>query len=114
MFKKTVQLSLMAGALVLGGCVIAVGTDEYHNKHSSVDTRQAVSDLALGTSMEKAKLTLGAPKNVEAFKASGGEYRVLYYKLGEGLTPLVFFNGQLEGIGDLAMNEAKLKGDNSK
>lgn len=114
MMKKAAQLSVMLSALALGGCVIAVGTDDYPNKHSTIDTRQAVSDLALGTSIETAKASLGAPKNVEAFKNAAGEYRVLYYKLSDGLTPLVFLNGKLEGIGDLAMNDAKLKGDTAK
>lgn len=106
--KLRYPLAALAAALLLNGCVIAIDPDDHKHVHSS-EKALTMAQMPLGTSTEQVIEQLGGPDKVEVFQRAAGEYRVLVYRHGDknSLTPLVFLNGKLEGIGQMAVDQAR-------
>lgn len=106
--KMRYPLAAVAAAVLLSGCVIAIDPDD-HKHVSSNEKVQTMAQMPLGTSTEQVIEQLGGPDKVEVFQRAAGEYRVLVYRHGDknSLTPLVFLNGKLEGIGQMAVDQAR-------
>lgn len=114
------QLMLIASLAVLGGCVIAVNTDDREGKDSwhSVqrDNIRQIEQLALGQPEEVVRARFGKPDFQESFLREGQEFVALYYRTrhvdSDGVTsrdettPLVFVNEKLVGWGDSALENA--------
>lgn len=105
--KMRYPLAAVAAAVFLSGCVIAVNPDDHKHLHGS-KAALTMAQMPLGSSVDQTIEALGRPERVEVFQSEAGEYRILLYRHGEkdSLTPLVFLNGKLEGIGSTAQHHA--------
>lgn len=118
---------ILLAALMLNGCVLHIGRDGDHDddQYDSVHAletrnREAISRLALGSSLDQVRSQFGDPDFTEASLVDGQEIRVLRYRTHrthsdgdttrDETTPLVFEDGKLVGIGERAAAEAMRAG----
>lgn len=123
---KSVGILLVALlAMPLGGCVIAIDTNEFEEGLEDWRDRQERNDryirrLDLGRSIHSVESDLGEPDFVESFWRNDEEFTVLYYRTHrtrddgrttkDETTPLVFIDGELVGRGDSAIDLATSRG----
>lgn len=114
------RLLTLASLLMLGGCVIAVNTDDWEHsdgwKARQDDNERTINRLEIGDSKTDIRDELGKPDFNESFLREGQTYTVLYYRTrhvasdGETTkdetTPLVFVDDELVGWGESAINHA--------
>ncbi len=106
-------------ALILSGCVVAIGNDDDWDESWSKrqrENREAIADLELGLRRDTVIQRLGTPDFSESFLRDGQEFVVLFYRThrrhGDGetsrdeTTPLVFVNDDLVGWGESAIDKA--------
>jgi hypothetical protein len=121
---KAMSRFLVASMLIatLGGCVVAIGPDEFERSRSDWselerDNRRAIDNLTLGTRLAEVRDAMPHTADFsEAFVSNGIDYRVLFYRTqrveGDGATtrdettPLVFADGELVGWGPSALRDA--------
>lgn len=118
---------ILFAALMLNGCVLHIGRDgdddddQYDSVHAQeTRNREAISRLALGSSLDQVRSQFGDPDFTEASLVDGHEIRVLRYRTHrthsdgdttrDETTPLVFEDGKLVGIGERAAAEAMRAG----
>lgn len=116
---------ILLAALMLNGCVLHIGRDGDDDQYDSVHAqearnREAISSLALGSSLDQVRSQFGDPDFTEASLVDGHEIRVLRYRTHrthsdgdttrDETTPLVFEDGKLVGIGERAAAEAMRAG----
>lgn len=119
MFRRFRTLAVLPLALILSGCVVAIGNDDDWDESWSErqrENREAIADLELGLRRATVVERLGTPDFSESFLRDGQEFVVLFYRThrrhGDGetsrdeTTPLVFVDGDLVGWGDSAVDNA--------
>jgi len=106
--KMRYPLAAIAAAVLLSGCVIAVDPDNHKHRSHGSDTALTMAQTPLGSSVDQVIERLDRPERVEVFQRAAGEYRILIYRHGDqnSLTPMVFLNDKLQGIGQLAVEAA--------
>ncbi len=117
----TISALLLPLLLATSGCVVHVGGGDYGDRDGKVvrqenRNREAISSLALGTSIDQVRAQLGQPIFTDATTVKGEEVRVLRYRTHrvradgdttpDETTPLVFHKGLLTGIGERAVEAA--------
>lgn len=114
------RLLTLAALLMLGGCVIAVNTDDWEHedgwKARQKENERVISRLQIGDLKSEIRDELGRPDFNESFIREGQTYTVLYYRTrhlshdGETTrdetTPLVFVDNELVGWGESAVDHA--------
>lgn len=121
MSRRFRTLAVLPIALLLTGCVVAIGNDDDWDDHDGWSKRQrenreAIADLELGLRRDVVMERLGTPDFSESFLRDGEEFVVLFYRThrrhGDGetsrdeTTPLVFVNDDLVGWGESAIDKA--------
>lgn len=115
--------TVLAGSLLLQGCVIVTESDwkegraEYDGQVDERENRNRIAALPMQLSVNEVKQRLGTPDFSDRWQADDSDYQVLYYRThrthADGMTtrdectPLVFVNGELTGTGDLALDSIK-------
>ncbi|MEE4300850.1 MAG: DUF3192 domain-containing protein [Pseudomonadales bacterium] len=114
-------LTVLPLAVLLSGCVVAIGNgddDDWDDGWSKRqrENREAIADLELGLRRDTVIDRLGTPDFSESFLREGREFVVLFYRThrrhGDGetsrdeTTPLVFVNDDLVGWGESAIAHA--------
>ena len=118
MQQSTRLLVLVFLAVLLSGCVVAIGNDGPESRDSAWaeverDNRRAIDSLLMGMGIREVQLAMPHEADFsEAFMVDGVAHRVLFYRTqrveGDGVTsrnettPLVFADGQLVGWGESA------------
>jgi len=122
--KALLLTSLLAGTVLLSGCVISIDDnydDGYHvssmsswEKHEAKN-RQFIADLSPGVSKNSVVGKLGPADFNEMVSSDGDAVQVLYYRTqridDDGVTtknectPLVFVNNELVGWGELSLSK---------
>jgi outer membrane protein assembly factor BamE (lipoprotein component of BamABCDE complex) len=118
--SRTGLLAVMF-ALLLSGCVIAIGGEEFRDdsnrwRERAESNKQHIHELRPGAHMDSVVATMGRPDISEVFVRDGKTYRVYYYRTRQvhsdrtttkdEATPLVFVDDQLVGWGDTAIQFA--------
>lgn len=117
MLKLMILLPVLM--LPLGGCVIAVNTDDMDSadwEDREQRNERAIRRMSLGRSAMSIESELGEADFEETFWREGEQFRVLFYRTqrmrGDGrttrdeTTPLVFIDGELVGWGESAIEHA--------
>lgn len=123
MKKLPLFASVLTAAMMLQGCVIVTESDwedgksQYEGQQQERDNRTMIAALPMALSVEEVKQRMGTPDFSDRVQDDGITYQVLYYRThrqhADGMTtrdectPLVFKNGELTGIGELALDSIK-------
>jgi hypothetical protein len=122
--KALLLTSLLAGTVLLSGCVISID-DNYEDGHNvssaanwqkhEAKNRQFIADASLGMLKRSVVDTLGPADFNEMVSSDGDAVQVLYYRTqridDDGITtknectPLVFVNNELVGWGELSLSK---------
>jgi hypothetical protein len=122
--KARLLTSLLAGTVLLSGCVISIDDnyDDGYNLSSGANwekheakNRQFIADVSLGVSKSAVVDKLGSADFNEMVSSDGDAVQVLYYRTqridDDGITrknectPLVFINNELVGWGELSLSK---------
>lgn len=121
MKRSIIGLLATAFALMLSGCVVAIGGEEFRDdsnrwRERAEENKRHIHELRPGVPMESVVAKMGQPDISEAFVRDGKTYRVYYYRTRqvhsdstttkEEATPLVFVDDELLGWGDTAIQFA--------
>ena len=117
------KLTILAIILITttAGCVIVTDREDFEDWNYSSNSwereqernREAIADLALGTSVEQVRQTLGDPDFSEAYRNEGHDYLILRYRTHhrhsdgdttqDETTPLLFEDGVLVAWGETVL-----------
>ena len=122
--KALLLTSLLAGTVLLSGCVISIDDDYEDGYHVSTGAqweknearnRQFIATTNAGVSKASVVAELGAADFNEMVSNNGDAVQVLYYRTqrvdDDGVTtknectPLVFVNNELVGWGELSLSK---------